>query len=147
MGDTDFSFVFDALGGLLAVGGSDCKDPRLAGVCDVAALWLLRRQGRPGGDDAARSIVGIIPMLLKRMAERREDLVTMQYGCRLLYTLARGCGHWPADVREPALAALAQLREEFHCSPSIEVRSFGALATQAVTALPTQAPVCLSAMD
>jgi len=135
----DIDFVVDALGWALA---REHDSPDAQGVlgfaCDVAALWVLRAMGP--GLEATKALVGLIPPLLETMSRRREDPVFLQHGCRLLGALARRCGQWPEDMRQPALAALGELSALLYCSPDPQIRAHGGSAFKAVAALPAPPP-------
>merc|ERR1712216_375365 len=118
---SDIDFVVEALGWALRADSSvaHIADPACALLCDIAALWVQRAVGK--GLDAAKALVGVIPLLLEKMASRSDDFMLLQHGCRLLHALAKRSDHWPEDLRQPAVAAMAQLAEVLRMSPDTQV--------------------------
>lgn len=105
-------------------------------ICDVAALWLQR--AGPSCNEAAKTLVSVIPQLLARMYADSGDVLLLQHGCRLLWALSRRCETWPEDVRQPALAALMQLSIPLRFTENAEARAYNTMALQTVAAQPLQ---------
>jgi len=145
--EADVGFVIQALGWALRADLLE-KEGEMGGsliglVCDVAALWIQRCTGPSA--EGARLLVGVVPLLLERMAARSDDVIFMQHGCRLLFALAKNCQHWPADMREPAMAAFTSLAKgglAVTCMSDPEVMAYAGLAFKALAASPS-----LEAMD
>lgn len=152
-GTADLDFIVEALDWALR---SDVCEKELAEemgggtvlgtICDVAALWVTRSSG--SGTESVKAMVGIIPLLLEKMAQRSDDPNLLKHGCRLLNALARSCSTWPEDMRQPALAALGQLATILQVVPQPELAAFSALAFKAVNAMEqVPAPSLLESMD
>eukprot|EP00927_Polykrikos_kofoidii_P073670 TRINITY_DN69690_c0_g1_i1.p1 TRINITY_DN69690_c0_g1~~TRINITY_DN69690_c0_g1_i1.p1 ORF type:complete len:387 (+),score=55.51 TRINITY_DN69690_c0_g1_i1:89-1162(+) len=146
----DFSFVIDALRWAIECDMAQNENCGLLlrHVCDVAALWVQRSSG--GGEDVAKSMVSIIPVLLERMASRADDAELLMNGCRLLYIIARSGGNWPDSLRTPAEVALKQLALMLQFGESFEAKAYSSLALEAVSAMPSgasQSERNLSQMD
>lgn len=136
-GTADLDFIVDALDWALRADMCERELSQEMGggtvlgtICDVAALWVQRSTG--SGTETVKALVGIIPSLLEKMAQRSDDPNLLQHGCRLLYALARTCNGWPEDMRQPALAALGQLASILQVMPHPELAAFSALAYRAV---------------
>jgi len=142
----DLDFLIDALGWALTADASEAHaaDLACALLCDIAALWV-RRSSRVG-IEVAKALVGIIPLLLQKMASRADDMVFLLHGCRLLHALANCSSHWPEDLRRPTLAALLQLSSVLQGS-EMQVAHQGRLALDAVASVSETPPMELMSMD
>lgn len=141
----DFDFVVQALAWALESDVTRTEDGvnLLVFMLDIAALWC-QRADQPG-QEAAKRMVAIIPMLLQTIQSHFGHFVLMGNVCRFLWVLATKCESWPAAVREPAGIALSQLQLAAMMSQSPDMRAYCSMALQAVTAIPEAGQ--LSAMD
>lgn len=142
----DLDFIIDALGWSLTADASEAHAADLACclLCDIAALWV-RRASRVG-IEAAKALVGIIPLVLQKLASRADDCMLLLHGCRLLHALANCSSHWPEDLRRPTLAALLQLSSVLQGS-DMQVAQQGRLALEAVASVSESPAVELMTMD
>jgi hypothetical protein len=144
----DMDFVIDALSWALTadISQAHVADPACGFLCDIAALWVQRCGER--SIELAKALVGLIPLLLQKMAARTDDVVLLQHGCRLVSALATRSCYWPEDMRQATLSALAQLSPITRMSADAQVSLCGNQALKAVATLPERLPeVTLSAMD
>jgi len=126
----DISFLIEALAWVLSESSSVSADGQWSDVartasgaiCDVAALWLQRADC--SDVETVRHILLVVPRLLERMGESRDDAVLMQHGCRLLAAVARRCKSWPSDMRESTMIALSQILMQYQLTGNQEIKTF-----------------------
>jgi len=72
------------------------------------------------------------------MCERKDDFLLLQHGCRLLAALAQRCQGWPTDLKEPTMAALAEIFSSvpMRSAEGAEVRTYCGMALKSLMPLP-----------
>eukprot|EP00746_Dinoflagellata_sp_MGD_P035750 gnl/MRDRNA2_/MRDRNA2_185600_c0_seq1.p1 gnl/MRDRNA2_/MRDRNA2_185600_c0~~gnl/MRDRNA2_/MRDRNA2_185600_c0_seq1.p1 ORF type:complete len:360 (+),score=83.05 gnl/MRDRNA2_/MRDRNA2_185600_c0_seq1:87-1166(+) len=134
----DISFLIEALAWVLSESSSISADGQWSDVartatgaiCDVAALWLQRADG--ADVEVVRHIMLVVPRLLVRMGENKNDPVLLQHGCRLLASLSRRCKSWPPEMRESTMVALSQILMQYLSSGNQEIKTFCMMALKAL---------------